>query len=168
MSTKPSRISNDDIRVFADGLSMFFRESNEPGDLKLDLDRVLEALNVDVFRVQGMESSLVDENGRFHIFIPSMTSNRRDRFTISHEIGHYFLHYRLLPPESVKLPIKYGRGDRNRAETQANVFASSFLMPEKLFKDEYERLGGDSWAVAKSFDVSPAAAGVRAQVLDLA
>lgn len=96
MSTKPSRISNDDIRVFADGLSMFFRESNEPGDLKLDLDRVLEALNVDVLRVQGMESSLVDENGRFHIFIPSMTSNRRDCFTISHEIGHYFLHYRLL------------------------------------------------------------------------
>ncbi|MBH9978539.1 hypothetical protein H3S87_02505 [Bifidobacterium sp. W8108] len=62
MSTKPSRISNDDIRVFADGLSMFFRESNEPGDLKLDLDRVLEALNVDVLRVQGMESSLVDED----------------------------------------------------------------------------------------------------------
>lgn len=167
MSTTPTKISNEKIQELADNLSMLFREENEADDLRLKLEPVLNAINAEVLPGQGNESSQVDADGRFHIFIPSMTSNRRDRFTISHEIGHYFLHYKIVDTKTQDFPLKFGRGERNRAETQANVFASSFLMPEKLFKQEYERQEGDSWAVARSFDVSPAAAQVRAQVLGL-
>lgn len=167
MSTTPTNITNKDIRELADKLSMLFRKENSEGDLRLDLVPVLKVINADVLPSQGKESSQVNSDGSFNIYIPSMTSNRRDRFTICHEIGHYFLHYKIVDTKTLKLPLKFGRGERNRAETQANVFASSFLMPEQLFKEEYKRQKGDSWAVARSFDVSPAAAQVRAQVLGL-
>lgn len=167
MSTTPTMITNDQIRELADALSMQFRKNNDKDDLRLDLGPVLDAINADVLPSHGTESSQVDPDGSFHIYIPSMTSNRRDRFTICHEIGHYFLHYRIVNIREEDLPMKFGRGERNRAETQANVFASSFLMPEQLFKKEYKKQKGDCWAVAQSFDVSPAAAQIRAQVLGL-
>lgn len=167
MSTTPTNITNEEIQKLADSLSMQFREDNEADDLRLKLEPVLNAINADVLPSRGNESSQVDADGSFHIFIPSMTSNRRDRFTICHEIGHYFLHYRILDTSLLEFPMRFGRGERNRAETQANVFASSFLMPAQLFMEEYKRQNSDSWAVAQSFDVSPAAALVRAQVLGL-
>lgn len=93
-----------------------------------------------------------------------MTSNRRDRFTIAHELGHYFLHY--LEPE-VDGPRTFGRGERNRAETQANIFAAALLMPTEFFRQAHKRFGNDWWTLAEIFGVSPKAAEVRAQVLGL-
>ncbi|PPB47324.1 ImmA/IrrE family metallo-endopeptidase [Arthrobacter agilis] len=93
-----------------------------------------------------------------------MTSNRRDRFTIAHELGHYFLHY--LQP-GMTTPKSFWRGESNRGETQANVFAASLLMPEDFFKAAFSRCGRDWWALSQIFGVSPRAAEVRAQVLGL-
>ena len=98
------------------------------------------------------------------IFIPHHTSARRDRFTKAHELGHYFLHY-LYPKVSGE--ARFGRGARDRAETEANVFASALLMPSEQFKRAYAEVGGDVWQLASRFDVSPRAAEVRAEVLGL-
>jgi len=40
-------------------------------------------------------------------------------------------------------------------------------MPEPQFRQAYQELGGDEWELAARFDVSPQAAVVRAQVLNL-
>ncbi|WP_220700660.1 ImmA/IrrE family metallo-endopeptidase [Mycetocola tolaasinivorans] len=110
------------------------------------------------------EALTVRDRRDFTVHLPALTSHRRDRFTIAHEIGHYFLHY--LQPK-VTGPKDFGRGSRNTAETQANYFAGALLMPEKRFREAWEKCGGDSWSVADLFGVSKSAASVRAQTLRL-
>lgn len=101
----------------------------------------------------------------FTVHIPMLTSHRRDRFTIAHELGHYFLHY-LYPRTSV--PQAFARGGRDLAETQANYFAAALLMPSARFTRAWRASGGDEWVVADRFGVSASAASVRAQSLGIA
>jgi Zn-dependent peptidase ImmA (M78 family) len=105
----------------------------------------------------------------FKIIVPSHTSPVRDRFTIAHELGHYFLHY-LMAHEEDELPhralIAY-RKDSDRVEWEANWFAAAFLMPSDPFTQEYERTDGDLDRIAEFFRVSTAAAKVRAKDLGL-
>lgn len=64
-------------------------------------------------------------------------------------------------------PKGFGRGQRNRAETEANVFASSLLMPQASFTKAYDELYPNIVALARRSDVSPAAAEVRCEVFGL-
>lgn len=128
-----------------------------------DIDRLIAALGGQVEIADSGESLHVRTKRDFTIFVPFTTSSRRDRFTKAHELGHYFLHY-LLP--KYRGERRYDRGSRSRAETEANVFAASLLMPESKFRAAHRR-SGDPWKLAGIFEVSPAAADVRAQVLRL-
>jgi predicted transcriptional regulator len=132
---------------------------------RADVEALTRALGGRIATGHSSESLHVNRAGDFTVYLPQMTSERRDRFTIAHELGHYFLHYRL--PEVTGVGRFY-RGEQNPIETQANVFASALLMPARAFRDAFQRLGGDKWALAREFDVSPAAAEVRSQVLGLA
>ena len=90
------------------------------------------------------ESIVVEPNDRFLITIPVYTSARRDSFTISHELGHFFLHWPL-----VKANFAAGNECRQgmaaarwvdkenqtlmQSEREANWFAAGFLFPKQLF-----------------------------------
>lgn len=134
------------------------------GSDSADIDDLVRQLGGRCEIADGPESLHVRGKGAFTIFIPTSTSMRRDRFTKAHELGHYFLHY-LLPKSGGE--SHFSRGGRNQAETEANVFASALLMPAERFRAVWEREGGHILKVAHAFDVSPAAASVRAQVLRL-
>jgi Zn-dependent peptidase ImmA (M78 family) len=81
------------------------------------------------------------EDAKFHIF---MNLNRlqhsyseRARFTFAHELGHYFIDSHrnsLLKGLSPSHCSQTGFKSRNRAERQADYFASCLLMPENSFK----------------------------------
>lgn len=115
------------------------------------------------------ESLIVRTKGDFTIYLPALTSWRRDRFTIAHELGHYFLHYRFFKIDELEMPKRrYKRFGRSRAETEANYFAASLLMPRARFVETWDRLRGDLYQVADAFEVSTAAADIRAQSLNLA
>lgn len=160
--TQAANYTNASIGKYAEEVGRFHDLYLEDGCA--DLDAFLEKLGGTVAYAEGPESLHVTRPGKFQIFLPHFTSTARDKFTIAHELGHYFLHYVL---QDETKPKKFGRGDRNRAETEANVFASSLLMPRDHFKRVWAELNGDEWAVARHFEVSPAAASVRAQVLSL-
>lgn len=66
----------------------------------------------------------------FHIILPRYTSERRDRFTMAHEYGHYLIH-----SGGGKEDIKAKRGESSAVETEANWFAAGFLMPTYRLKD---------------------------------
>lgn len=107
--------------------------------------------------------------GSFLISLPLDSGPLRDRFTIAHELGHYFLHY-LYPNQVHDAGITHLRAMRygsDQAEWEANWFAAAFLMPSDAFKAEYEHLSGDLLAVADHFRVSQQAAYVRAKSLRL-
>lgn len=64
---------------------------------------------------------------REDVYIRAAQGNARDRFTLCHEVGHYFLHR----PESIGM----ARGaipKYRQPEWQANTFAALLLAPYKL------------------------------------
>jgi predicted transcriptional regulator len=156
---EPSRLSNAAIEEYAqrvgDAHDVYTDGRADVLSLVADLGGAVETRD-------GGESLKVHKTGRFTIFLPRFTSEMRDRFTIAHELGHYFLHYRYA---NVDGPMSYARGGRNRAETEANVFAATLLMPAEQFAKKWVEMGEDAWRVAGHFGVSPAAARVRAEVL---
>lgn len=91
----------------------------------------------------------------FHISLSPLSGERRSRFTIAHEIGHYVLHSQL-----GKKPIVVKRDGSGRVEWEANWFAAGFLMPEQDFKQKVSEGYGDA-ELAEHFGVSVAAVQIR-------
>lgn len=161
-----SSLSNSAISKYAERVGHHHRIYSDSG--RADIKKLLDSLGgtVDVSDSIFASEALTVYGPRdgFVVHLPPLTSERRDRFTIAHELGHYFLHY--LEPGRDGL-VSFGRGQRNRTETQANVFAASLLMPEDFFREAYNRLGRDWFALGDEFGVSAKAAEVRAQALRL-
>jgi Zn-dependent peptidase ImmA (M78 family) len=97
-------------------------------------------------------------NGTFTINISAFSGPLRNRFTIAHELGHYFLHSR-----AGKIPIRVERrvGESDRLEWEANWFAAGFLMPEQEFRKAIKLFNADINRVAAYFQVSTQAAMTR-------
>lgn len=91
----------------------------------------------------------------FDILIPYYTSPRRNRFTVAHELGHYFLH-----SQQGAIPVIAHRRGSGRIESEANWFAAGLLMPRDAFTEQWNRLRSIE-LVAEFFDVSVDAARVR-------
>jgi Zn-dependent peptidase ImmA (M78 family) len=123
----------------------------------------------DVDDLQNSGAIVIRDERDFTIFLPFHTGAKRDRFTIGHELGHYFLHYKLplVQDRPIKLPMKVSRYGNDRTETEANWFSAAFLMPSKKFEEVFRHAKGDLIVVADEFDVSRAAAEVRANSLNL-
>ena len=96
----------------------------------------------------------------FEIILTRFTSPLRDRFTAAHELGHYFLH----SLQGERPLIAYRRGS-TRNEWEANWFAASLLMPEAEFREAWRKYGNPI-SVSRVFEVSEAAARVRAERLN--
>jgi len=90
----------------------------------------------------------------------------RARFTATHECGHGIMHIRQVGTQLVDgtHPVLYRR-DQLPAylspEWQANVFASTFLMPTKALMAIGKNRRIDDALVAKTFQVSVEAASIR-------
>lgn len=160
--TEAAGLTLASIRKYAEAVGEHYRIYDEHG--YADLDKLVRVLGGTVEIGAAPESLVVKREGEFTIHVPLTTSSRRDRFTIAHELGHYFLHY-IYKKESDEL--RFGRGLSNRAETEANTFAASLLMPAQQFKAAFEAFAGDTYRIAALFDVSSSAAEVRCSVLSL-
>jgi len=138
------------------------------GDLNPVLERLGGRLQVrDFWDLNGNESGsiYIHAEGQFDVCVSSITSGRRDRFTIAHEIGHYVLHFLYLRQQGQVVERVFARRYGNsRQEWEANWFAAAFLMPEAPFRAAFT---GDISAIAQQFGVSIKAAEVRAKSLGM-
>lgn len=104
----------------------------------------------------------------FDIFLATHTGPLRDRFTIAHELGHYFLHFlyplKMGTGQGPMAARRYGSG---RVEWEANWFAAGLLMPSAAFRSIYQECDRDIIATAERFGVSVSAAQIRVQALGL-
>lgn len=165
MDTVPSKLSAAAISSYAEQIADHYGIFSEGS--AADLGRLVQALGgeVEVSNSPIAQESLTVNGARsFTVHLPPFTGSRRDRFTIAHELGHYFLHY--LYPQHKGMHV-FSRGGSNLAEYEANHFASCLLMPTEMYEKAYGELDGDHYALSKRFDVSPAASRVRAKVLRL-
>ena len=98
------------------------------------------------------------------ILVNELDREVRKRFTIAHELGHYFLH---MGKEENKIITSF-RMDSSPVERQANVFAANLLMPENLIRQEYERMVIPvSDSLAAIFHVSKQTMRIRLDELEL-
>lgn len=78
------------------------------------------------------------EDGTSYIAVNDKESSVRQRFTIAHELGHYFLH------TTKQTFVDFRHNDenviRNPKERQANQFAAALLMPKKVLQKDIEML----------------------------
>jgi Zn-dependent peptidase ImmA (M78 family) len=91
------------------------------------------------------------------IVVRSDEPAERRRFTIAHELGHWFCHCVGRAPapvycraEDLSADVE---GPARALEREANIFAAELLMPEAAVRAEWSRLEDPS-AVAKRFGVS--------------
>ncbi|MFZ4616664.1 MAG: ImmA/IrrE family metallo-endopeptidase [Rectinemataceae bacterium] len=117
-------------------------------------------------RTPGISGCLMLSDGNFGIlYAGHLPNDGYRRFTVAHELGHYFLEghlKKLLATGSHSSHDDFGAGDP--FERQANRFASSLLMPEPEFSQalwdtELDISGVRS--LAERFNVSLTAAAIR-------
>ena len=168
-SPEPCNLSRDQISTLAEQIA---RELNYV--IGSDPVKFVEKIGGEVFfqdlwemSISSSGSIVIDGINNFKIYLGLHTSSRRDRFTIGHELGHYFLHY-LLPYSNKQEvgPLQAARYGDGRTEYEANWFSSAFLMPKEKFKEKYhESIYLDE--VADYFGVSRSAAEIRSKILNL-
>lgn len=118
----------------------------------------------DVFEAESTNdgSIQIDTSTDFRIFLPDYVSDERNRFTIAHEIGHYFLHYKILMNGVGRMQAaRLSKSGVDRAEWEANWFAAGFLMPKEEFVTKANEFKGDEVALARYFHVSVASVRIQ-------
>lgn len=128
-------------------------------EYELDIKEFVQDLGgkitcVDADEFSGWNGSIyIHKLSEFDIILPSYTSVLRDKFTLAHEMGHYFLHFN--NEDSKRMAARMGSG---QIEWEANWFAASLLMPKSLIDAKHL---DTAFAIASYFGVSLQAADVR-------
>jgi predicted transcriptional regulator len=171
----PTNATKDRVHAFAEEVAE--KLSFAPGDpIEPLVNRIggqIEYKNALDFKSHIPESIRIEPSRRFKIFLPSMGSAPRYRFTIAHELGHLFLHFPIvseLDPNAGMMATRWvdetGDSDQlKRAEWEANWFAAAFLMPSAAFQSLFRSYNGNILPVAARFGVSVKAAEIRAKTL---
>ncbi len=119
-----------------------------PRTAPVDVNLVASALGIDVVERPGLTFAggeevsglLLRRQGRTICVINGDHSQNRKRFSVAHEIGHYFLH----PFEESYIDYDFrvqARDEKSsqgthRQEIEANAFAAELLMPEDVLRSE--------------------------------
>ncbi len=107
----------------------------------------------------------------FEILVNTNNAKTRQRFTIAHELGHYFLHKEMLKDSNMHIDALYRTTtdmknvDTKELEKEVDYFAGALLMNRELLEKLSKEYGIEE--LAKIFDVSTSAVIVRMKVLGL-
>ena len=156
--------SRENIRREADNLRQAAGVTHAPVALR-DIVSVLNLSLVEKSRQPfSSEAALVPLGEGRAIEVRGGADERRRRFTIAHEIGHFVLHPERVAPERGGLANMAG----GRLEREADLFAAELLMPEHLVRRAALEEGADPRRLADRFEVSVQAMSVRLRRLGLA
>lgn len=146
--------------------------------------KIANAYGIDV-RYFNLEENLsgfmLMEDGQAMIGVNAGDGPKRQRYTLGHELAHYFLHDRsepFLDPRTAHVQIiprnEISSLGVDPREIEANIFAAELLMPEERLRDEVEKLGrlglfdeqdNEIKELADKFDVSVRAMTIRLERL---
>lgn len=145
-----------------------FARVNNIETCPMDTRSLIKALGIGIssYPMEDQKSGyLKNEEGRWVIGINSMHHPKRQRFTMAHELGHYFLHKDTEGDlEDTILFRSTGYGDKG-IESEANKFAAELLMPEDMFRELVRTEAGLIEAVSDRMGVSALAVTYRAKDL---
>jgi Zn-dependent peptidase ImmA (M78 family) len=105
-----------------------------------DIFEILKILGIEYDEVplsEGIDGALLCESGNYGILVNShIAYEARKRFTIGHELGHYWIpeHHDTFNRKCLNSDIGAFDNKKNIIEYEADIFSAEFLMPEELFK----------------------------------
>lgn len=127
---------------------------------------------------EAFDGMLEHRRGRFHIYANlnrlKTPDSGRARFTLAHELGHFYIDEHRRELQSGRAPSHPSRTDfqsKNPVEQEADHFASHLLMPTARFKKAANGLGVGLSAVLSlkdRFGTSITSTAIRYTKLDLA
>lgn len=132
----------------------------------IDVKKVAESKNIRLEYIP-MESSisgyLRQENGEWIIGVNSIHNPKRQRFTIAHELGHFYMH----KDKNVDFEDTtfFRNTDNSSIEYSANEFAANLLMPEDSIRKAIQTGTKNIEDLSSQFNVSIAA--IKYRVLSL-
>lgn len=133
------------IKELAETIALEYQDKITP------LERIIEDEGLSVFYDSygkgTFDGMTFYENGKFYIHINTDLGNRHDsprgRFTLAHELGHYYIDSHRIGLKKGLLEPHQSRTNQkqfNQIERQADFFASNLLMPQERFdKDIYRK-----------------------------
>jgi len=130
----------------------FLKEHHPDGSIPIPIDEIVEIkLKIKVvpspglLRNHGIDAFSTPDFKEIYIDHMQFTeSENRARFTLAHEVGHYFLHGSFIKEQATFTDLDEWRNfvirdiRRDPLETQANMFAAFLLLPTDSLAKEYQ------------------------------
>jgi Zn-dependent peptidase ImmA (M78 family) len=133
----------DDITEMVEGLLRRFDVRRPP----VPVDKIVKKLNLLLAPLPAdheISGAIVRKDGHVVIAVNPAHHINRQRFTIAHELGHYFWHEGLEQHVDQRVRVSWRNADSSKAvnwtEIQANRFAAELLMPTKFVKSDLDSL----------------------------
>lgn len=169
-------INMDNIKFQVDSII----EEYTDGSLPIDPVVIAKKVGIPISQVnfKSVKGSVVlggikKNKENISIYINANDSMARKRFTIAHELGHYFLNHINNKGEFVDLHRDV-LAVKSKEEQEANEFAGCLLMPEKKLVEKFDQLrklnfgtGIIEMELSRIFKVSQSAMNVRLKRLNL-
>lgn len=139
----------------------------------IPIEEVATKCNIQIGRAPSKDFSglLIRKDGYALIGVNSSESLVRQRFTVAHELGHFFLH----PNKNTFIDYRDNkeRAERTPKEVQANMFAAALLMPRKKLEKDFRSIAKNGFleehlfSLAEKYNVSKEAMQFRLINLNL-
>lgn len=152
-------MSKVDLKLEQEANNILF--DNDMLKIPVDLIEIANNNNIEVYYTElpeGISGAIKynKDKNRFQILIEENEPSYRQRFTLAHELAHYFLEgKKLLCNQEIHFDTKY-RKDRNLEEYRANYFAGALLMDKAMVTKLYE-ICPSIPILARTFNVSESA-----------
>ena len=172
--------ANDNMRSWFNDDELYNKYLNFPDKVPFNIVKFIEQ---NIPSIKLIESNIAkkgisgfikqEDNGDIFICVHQFDHPNRKRFTIAHELGHYFRHRSQIKEGFVDgigsgvMPRGSSENNISTAEMEANQFAAEVLMPENAFKNIHTKKNGNITEIAEYFIVSEAATYTRAKMLGL-
>ena len=157
------------IKELAEFIALEFEDKITPLDIILERENL--QLFYDSYGIDTFDGMTIHEKSKFYIHLNTDRHNRigttRTRFTIAHELGHYFLENHrigLVKGHLKPHPSKNNEDSHSKIEKEADYFASCLLMPEeRIKKDVFKKKFDFSLIefISQQYNVSKTAAAIR-------
>lgn len=121
----------------------------------------------------GISGQIAREGNHYVIRVNRNEARERQRFTIGHELAHYFLHRDIIDssPDGITDTVLYRSGAPERIEYEANRLAAEIVMPMQAVERELQQNFGGMVTeatiegLASRFEVSKAAMEIKLSTL---
>lgn len=141
----------------------------DPGDIDLEVLAFAEGAKVKYKSMESCEARITGIRDRAVITIDDRYGEKRARFSLSHELGHWH-HHRNQRLYCAKQDIGAVNGLAKSKERQADQFAAELLMPRYMFEPRLRAFSKPSFKsigeLSEAFDASRKATALRYVDLD--